>query len=210
MRSSIAAFASFVPLVAAIAFALAAPDPTRPVDFPLLDPGYGGRADDPRPWRLVASDAVASEAPLPLGEPERPSGVDLEAHPPVRPRWPPPADATFDDDASDAQRVEPASSSECELRELRGWLRVRCVMLNASLQLLGGSAEGLYLHADGGDFATTVSATMPLLPGDRRVLQLDAVSPEYGGTTPIMATFSECWVGTPGPHLAFSTPEAFF
>jgi hypothetical protein len=199
--------AAFVPLGLAVLFVLSLWPRGAPPEQGAPGAAAAGRSDRPDVPR--PDDAMTAEAPPPDPSRSVPDGVDLDSEPPVRPRWPPPPDAEFDDDASGAQSVAPASDA-CKLRELRGWLRVQCTIPRASLQLLGGSAEGLYMHAEGGEFATVVSATMPLLPGDRRVLQLDGFSPEYGGQFPMLSVFSECWVGTRGPHLALTKPESFF
>jgi hypothetical protein len=198
--------AGFAPLVGAVLYAVATGSASVLNASDEAEGLLEGRTDQHVPVLPPLQPATPDALPEML--PQSP-GTDLEAAPPVRPRWPPPDDDQFES-GTQWQRVEPSSAEDCELRELRGWLRVRCTLERPSVELLGGSSDGLFLRVEGSPVALTATATMPLLPGDRRVLQFNAVSSAYGGSTPLVTVFSECWVGTAGPHLALAKPDAFF
>jgi hypothetical protein len=95
------------------------------------------------------------------------------------------------------------SSSYCGLVVLRGWLRVTCSMYLPSVLLLGGSTDGLSIETDQG----SATITMPLVPGDRRVLQLAHGAGDYGASELTRgAVLSETWVGTNAPHVVVTEP----
>jgi hypothetical protein len=124
------------------------------------------------------------------------AGLDIERGPVPPLKWPLPKQELAADDL------------RCDSRLLRGWLRVTCKGLGGSpgAQVLGGSREGLYIDVD-----DDLRLTMPLVQGDRRVIQITTTQIEdysYKGhgrsvrsyTRPA-AIFSEVWVGTEGPQI---------
>src|SRR5579883_1262993 len=153
------------------------------------------RAATTTPLSAAAADAGAAAIP------------DLESMPFARPRWPPPTPAEFE--AAPVvllARVDLAAgdfgdSSGCSARTTRGWLRVDCKLFEPSVQVLGGSADGVLFETTEHDAVVT----MALSPGDRRVLQLSSVGQGYeGGGLIVAGILSESWVGTEGPHVTIA------
>ena len=158
--------------------------PSQPVPLPLLPASPPAEPESPEP----GPDNSALESMVEHARWPRPRDEDLASAPGVTLAY----NEAPSDDSGEAQ-------ARCAARALRGWLRVTCERFEASVSLLGGSAEGLVIDAD----MSTVTITLPLVPGDRRVLQIARLGFEYGQTTGLHADsiLSEIRIGTEGPHV---------
>jgi hypothetical protein len=76
------------------------------------------------------------------------------------------------------------------------------------VEVLGASAPGVVLDVTASSFVIT----MPLAPGDRRVLQIARVGEGYGaapaGLIPV-GIVSESWIETAGPRVTASETNTF-
>jgi hypothetical protein len=166
----------------------------------------GGRGD----WRDNRGSVVATEVrePVVVDAGEEPAGAGtLESMPFARAKWPPPSAADFDSAPettlarNDLMLGDFGDFGTCAARATRGWLRVVCKLFEPSLSVLGGSTNGVFLDATAAD----ATMTMPLAPGDRRVLQISTVGQGYeSGGLIAVGILSESWIGTEAPHVVIT------
>jgi hypothetical protein len=206
---------AFAALGAAVATSLVQGTPPQPTADQVTQDQDEDPADDPEapvaiqlPAHAWTSPDVPSRPPLPDPAPA------LESLRITPAKEPPPTDAEF----ATARRVSLAYNAlalgyngdddpHCDARELRGWLRLTCPRSDASVSVLGGSTTGIRV-----DFAIQeVTITLPLAPGDRRVLQLAHLGRGYDDELEGLVAggiLSEIWLGTRGPHVAMLAPTS--
>jgi hypothetical protein len=215
----LAPLASFVALGAVIAWSLQVRP--APVSATTDDEGAeeevdlpGFHLDFPQPrssmpmYRSTPTDPAAG----PALTPDAPALDSLHL---VRPESPPPGDREFETarevslagNTLAAANIED-SNDRCIARERRGWLRVVCPAFGPSVSVLGGSAAGVAVKLE----TNQATVTMPLAPGDVRVLQLARIGSAYWDGEGLVAVgvLSESWVGTAGPHVAVYRPVSVF
>jgi hypothetical protein len=147
-------------------------------------------------WHPVVVDAGSSE----------PAVSALESMPFVRSKWPPPSADEFDAAPevtlarNQVLQGDFGDSGSCTASAARGWLRIVCKMFEPSVSVLGGSTNGVLLETTSAD----ATITLPLAPGDRRILQVSRVGQGYeSGGLVTAGILSESWIGTDGPHVVF-------
>ena len=212
MKSRVAPGIPFAALAAAAAWRVAAwPEATSPdvVDDEVVSPVHDDEPILPSPHASVYP-AMPSSPPAEVAEAaDVPALESLDVG---RVRWPMPRDQDFETAREVGlahQELNDGDSSNeppsCVARELRGWLRLTCTRPRPSVSVLGGSTNGLVIAAD----EQQLTVTMPLAPGDCRVLQLARIGSAYWEGDGLIAdgVLSETWIGTTGPHVTIHEPQ---
>jgi hypothetical protein len=157
-----------------IAAATSADEPSPQGAGAILDGGADGDTDadaGPPPLRSYSADPLSAERSA------EPKAKEWEAAPKV----------ALDRPSHLLAATEGPSSTSCEARRLREWIRIRCTMTTGAISLLGGEHQGLAMHLDPvkkddfSEFPDGADIVFPVRRGDRRVIEWLMISFGYKG-----------------------------